>query len=156
MVIKRSINSTLDEFPRWDGASFATRLEHAKAGLSTNAFALKCGISESIFRKYLAGSSVPGADKLVDIARVAGVSLLWLATGEGRADDQWAGAKASTPLDPTLLETIIESVETGLNEIQGELTPAKKAKLIAVIYGLYQSGDTARKAPVLELVKLAM
>ena len=156
MVVNILKNSELKENLRWDGAGFPKRLERAKAGLSTNAFALKCGISESIFRKYLAGSSVPGADKLVDIARVAEVSLLWLATGEGRADDQRAGAKASTPLDTTLLETIVESVETGLKEIQGELTPAKKAKLIAVIYGLYQSGDTARKAPVLELVKLAM
>ena len=152
MITKVSLNSRVRPKPVWDGARFSDRLQQAKAGLSTNAFAQKCGISESIFRKYLAGASVPGADKLVDIARVADVSLVWLATGQGEAQ------ATETPCAPdtALLETVIEAVEVGLEQIGGALTPAKKAQLVAVIYGLYQSGESLRKAPVLELVKLAM
>ena len=138
----------------WDAAGFATRLARAKGVLSTNAFAQKCGISESIFRKYLAGASVPGADKLVDIARVAGVSLLWLATGQGRAEDG-TDAMVRGPVDVDLLETLLESVEGGLDEIGATLTPAKKAKLVAALYSLYRSSEDVRKAPVLELVRLA-
>lgn len=56
---------------------------------SVSSFALKCGISESLVRKYLQGS-IPGADKLVQVARGAGASLEWLATGYSEADDEIA------------------------------------------------------------------
>lgn len=49
---------------------------------SVSAFARKAGIYESLLRQYVAGS-MPGADKLVAIARAAHVNLEWLATGEG-------------------------------------------------------------------------
>jgi transcriptional regulator with XRE-family HTH domain len=140
--------------PHWDQEAFAERLKSVKGYQSTHAFAQRCGISESIFRKYLAGVSVPGADKLVDIARVAGVSLLWLATGLGSARD--SGTEGSGAVNEALLEAMIESVEAGLQQIGGELPPTKKAKLIAAIYRIYQAGGDARKAPVLELVKLAV
>jgi transcriptional regulator with XRE-family HTH domain len=135
---------------RWDSEGFPDRLQRAKGGLSTNAFAQKCGISESIFRKYLAGVSVPGADKLVDIARAGRMSLVWLATGQGRAD----APNAPSPVDEALLERVIEAVEAALEQIDGVLTPAKKAKLVAVLYGLYQTEAEVRQGPVLELVKL--
>jgi transcriptional regulator with XRE-family HTH domain len=139
---------------RWEQDGFPERLKTAKGHESTHGFAQRCGISESIFRKYLAGASVPGADKLVDIARVAGVSLLWLATGLGSPRD--GGAEGSGTVNEALLEAIIESIEAGLQQIGGELSPAKKAKLVVAIYRIYQAGGDARKAPVLELVKLAV
>lgn len=46
--------------------------------------ARKCGISESTLRSYR--RSMPGADALVKIAKGLGVSLVWLATGEGTRD----------------------------------------------------------------------
>ncbi|MEA3278585.1 MAG: helix-turn-helix transcriptional regulator [Pseudomonadota bacterium] len=150
-------NHQEQEEVRWDGKGFPQRLEIAKGRESTNAFAQKCGISESVFRKYLAGVTVPGADKLVDIARIGGVSLIWLATGEGAASGtREAGAGESGPVDDALLATVIESVEAGLQQIGGELSPGKKAKLVVAIYRIYQSGGNTRKAPVLELVKLAL
>lgn len=152
MIKKTHSDRQLPTSLQWDGDGFPDRLQRAKAGMSTNAFAQKCGISESIFRKYLAGISVPGADKLVDIARASGVSLVWLATGQGSAD---------VPNEPcqvngALLETVIEAVEAALEQINGVLTPAKKAKLVTVLYGLYQTEEEAHMAPVLELVKLAV
>lgn len=58
------------------------RINELAIGISTNAFAQKCGIPESSMRKYLAGS-IPGTDRAVQIAKACGVSLEWLATGEG-------------------------------------------------------------------------
>ncbi len=45
-------------------------------------FARKCGIGESLVRKYLAGA-IPSTDNALKIARANGVTLDWLATGEG-------------------------------------------------------------------------
>lgn len=52
---------------------------------SANAFAKKVGIGGSLLRKYLAGGN-PGLDKVLQIAQRSGVSLEWLATGEGPRD----------------------------------------------------------------------
>lgn len=58
------------------------RLRELKGGQSVSAFALKCGVGESLVRKYLAGS-IPSMDKAAQIARANGVTVEWLATGEG-------------------------------------------------------------------------
>jgi transcriptional regulator with XRE-family HTH domain len=142
---------------RWDNDAFRERLAIAKGQDSTNAFAQKSGISESVFRKYLAGVTVPGADKLVDIARVSGVSLVWLATGRGPVrEEESTSGEATEAVDLELLETVIEAVEEGLLQIGATLAPAKKAKLVATIYRIYQSGGEAGKGTVLELVRLAV
>lgn len=62
---------------------FKDRLKIAINGESINSFASNCGLPESLLRKYLSGPTLPGTDKLIAIARTAGVSTEWLATGEG-------------------------------------------------------------------------
>lgn len=64
-------------------SGFAKRLGLTINGQSISGFSIKCRVSESLLRKYLAGDSLPGTDKLVAIARAADISLEWLATGEG-------------------------------------------------------------------------
>lgn len=49
---------------------------------SPHAFSKKVGISDTMIRKYLTGS-MPGLDKLVQIAEAGGVTLDWLARGVG-------------------------------------------------------------------------
>lgn len=61
---------------------FSDRLKLAMDGESTNSFAKKCEMGESTLRGYLSGS-IPSLDKACHIANVAGVSLVWLATGKG-------------------------------------------------------------------------
>ena len=46
-------------------------------------FAIKCGITESLMRNYVNGHSQPGFDKVGKIAEASGVSIDWIATGEG-------------------------------------------------------------------------
>ena len=146
---KTPSNTRETGYPAWDGAGFPQRLAEIKGAMSTLAFAQKCGISESIFRKYLSGTSVPGADKLVEIAQTAQVSLSWLATGEGRRDG------VEDKLDLATLRAVIAAVEEGLEEIRGTMAPDKKAELVALLYEMQCNGESISEKPMLRLVRLA-
>ena len=50
---------------------------------SNRAFAAKCGLSEGALRSYLHGGTFPPLDTLEKIALIGGVSLAWLASGDG-------------------------------------------------------------------------
>ncbi len=63
-------------------SSFSERLASIIEPQSILSFAKKCGLSDSLLRKYL-GGSLPGLDNLIKIADAAGVSVEWLATGRG-------------------------------------------------------------------------
>lgn len=60
---------------------FPSRLRLAIGEMTPNAFALKCGMSDGLLRAYLAGSSYPGLEKLLVLAKNGGVSVGWLAAG---------------------------------------------------------------------------
>lgn len=146
---KSHLSTDKSGYPGWDGAGFPQRLAEIKGDMSTLAFAQKCGISESIFRKYLAGTSVPGADKLVEITQTGRVSLSWLATGEGHRDG------IEDRLDLETLRSVIAGVEEGLKEIGGSMAPEKKAELIALLYEMECNGESLSEKPMLRLVRLA-
>ncbi|MEA3640025.1 MAG: helix-turn-helix transcriptional regulator [Lamprobacter sp.] len=148
-TVKRDSTPHQAGYPGWDSAGFPQRLAEIKGNMSTLGFAQKCGISESIFRKYLAGTSVPGADKLVEIAQTAQVSLSWLATGEGRRDG------VEDKLDLATLCAVIAGVEEGLKEIGGSMASDKKAELIALLYEMQCNGESISEKPMLRLVRLA-
>ncbi|KAA6184237.1 helix-turn-helix transcriptional regulator [Thiohalocapsa marina] len=141
-------NATGHDRASWDGEGFPDRLTRAKGRLTPAAFAQKCGISETVLRKYLSGVSVPGADKLTEIARVAGVSLTWLATGEGAPDG------VDNVLDTDLLRTVMAGVEEGLAAIQGRMPLEKKAELIAMLYEMERQGESMPKEPLRKLIRL--
>lgn len=63
---------------------FSERLRQVIGSRSVLKFSQECGISDSLMRKYLAGSQ-PGLGKLVRLAEVGGVSVEWLATGRKAA-----------------------------------------------------------------------
>jgi len=88
----------------WDSGWFATRLKAAMGEHSVYMFAKKCGFTESTLRKYLAGDSIPGADKLVHMAQVAEVSLQWLALGEGDR----SGSGGWDRITPSQLAVVLE------------------------------------------------
>lgn len=50
---------------------------------SVKAFARRVGISGTMLQSYLRGESDPSRQRLIDIAVLAGVSVEWLATGNG-------------------------------------------------------------------------
>lgn len=49
--------------------------------VSPGAFAMRCEISDSLMRGYIAGTSHPGLEKLLVLAKKGGRSVEWLATG---------------------------------------------------------------------------
>lgn len=61
---------------------FQDRLKQAMDGDTTYSFAKKCGISESLVRKYLSGESLPGLEKLYQLAGGGQVRVEWLTSGE--------------------------------------------------------------------------
>ena len=60
---------------------FKDRLKLAIGSESVRSFSKRCGISESVIRKYLAGSH-PVLDKLPRIAEALNQSMEWLVTGK--------------------------------------------------------------------------
>lgn len=69
------------DVPGWEG--FPARLGRVVKADGVRAFARAAGLSEGVVRKYINGESFPTLDRLEKIAGTAGVSLGWLATGEG-------------------------------------------------------------------------
>ena len=62
---------------------FASRLQAAVGARVVAVVAKRADISTSTFSDYLAGKSEPSLSRAARIARELGVSLQWLATGEG-------------------------------------------------------------------------
>lgn len=79
----QSVKSRSHGLQAWDVEGFCLRLRQAMGERSAYALERDTGIAQSLIRKYLSGSSLPGADKLVVLASALGVSVGWLAAGEG-------------------------------------------------------------------------
>ena len=67
----------------WNIDAFSERFREAMKGRTPYSIQKQTGIAQSLIGKYMTGSSTPGTDKLVVLANVLGVSVTWLATGEG-------------------------------------------------------------------------
>jgi phage repressor protein C with HTH and peptisase S24 domain len=65
---------------------FVARLTEAIGQGSVSAFAKRCGVSDPLMRKYLAGAQ-PGLDNLVKIAKASGRSIDWLVGTDGATKD---------------------------------------------------------------------
>lgn len=145
----------------------SVRLSALQGDKSTAEFARKCGIGESLVRKYLDGST-PGPDKAIKIALATGTNIQWLATGEGpmRPDgnnginDGYGDYTATlhqvtAALDKAQLASAIETVEEALTATRRTLAPTARAELIAAAYDLFTSGESglAAKGLILLLLK---
>jgi len=115
------------EFPR--------RLRESIGRRSVLSFARACGLSDSLVRKYLSGS-LPGLAKALVMAREAGVSLEWLATGR-----EWSGPREPVEAEPTAyldrMEEVIAFSRQQFQERGIELPPESEAKVIRMIYEAY-------------------
>lgn len=94
MPIKRRPSSAVAEAGQ---AKFVSRLQLVAAEWpSADRLAKATGVSASAFRKWLKGEAEPSRDRLVALAAAAGVSLAWLAQGDGPEPDFAAmGARAN-------------------------------------------------------------
>jgi transcriptional regulator with XRE-family HTH domain len=63
--------------------SFKVRLAELVGKDSSRTFERRCGVNEASIRNYLKGTSEPTLGNLIKIATACGVSVGWLAAGEG-------------------------------------------------------------------------
>lgn len=99
----------------------------------------KTGMSTSVLRSWRAEKSDPSRTSLVKVARAAGVSLEWLATGEGDPDQ---GAIAPTGLgaadiDLDALEDVAVKVLGLLDQRRPDLSPRARARIVRLVYEFY-------------------
>jgi transcriptional regulator with XRE-family HTH domain len=81
-----------------DNARFQARLRESVERVgSVNGLAKGAGVSEGALRKWLQGDSEPTRERLMALARAAGVNVAWLAAGTGPRDR--AGQADVAPLE---------------------------------------------------------
>jgi phage repressor protein C with HTH and peptisase S24 domain len=98
------------------GAFIARLQEVVRHWPSADRLARATGVSPSAFRKWLRGDAEPSRERLVALAQAAGVSVGWLAAGEG-TPPRFVGARAEVtapdPRDYVLLPKRPESAAAG-------------------------------------------
>lgn len=117
-------------------------------------------VSTSVLRKWRAGQSEPQLTSLVSMARAAGVTVEWLATGEG-SPDKGAESPSKQGFGPAEIDLdLLESVATtALEELEARrirLEPAAQARLLRVLYRHFASrGEQPDLGTVSNIIDLA-
>ena len=104
---------------------------------SVNSFAKAAGVTEGAIRNYLRGGVKPSQKVVEAIARTAGVSVTWLATGEGEKAPGAGELLFGTPSERDVMKLAIKDAEEILNVLKAEITAAEKADLMLALYDYY-------------------
>lgn len=148
--------ATLSEPKRCTKEEVAKRLVLARnaLGLTQKTMAATTGMALPSLKDYEKGKSIPGGEALAAIYG-AGVSVHWLLTGEGAMLLKDAGETAPPPaVDANTLMTVMEEVERALATRRLQLAPAKKARLVGVLYDYVKSSGNKESAAVERFLEL--
>jgi len=137
-----------------------SRLKTLRGDLTMDQYASRLGVSKTTVFNYEKNRRAPDVTFLLKILEIHNnISPNWLLTGEGpiNRDADQLSSRTNKEFDLSLLETAIAAIEEHLASIDGHLPPAKKAKLIAIIYDLYAGKEEKKvdKAVVINLFELA-
>lgn len=134
--------------PAWNNDAFSDRLKQAIGDRTPYSIEKETGIAQSLIRKYLSGASIPGADKLVILASISGVSIGWLATGEEQE------GKGQT-LDFDALEEVAIKVLEIVERNRPELSAQARGRIVRLVFEFYirqeKPMDEASLSNVIEL-----
>lgn len=140
-------------------AEIGIRLRQAvKLGGGNKAVSAKSGIPLRTLANLLDGQEMK-VGQLVRLAAACQVSLDWLATGRLPVHpvEQLARFEAATgmheetaPLDQDALETVLVVLDDQLRDAATALAPAKKAKIVAMLYALRQYGHLPDQSTLAE------
>ncbi|WP_291995609.1 helix-turn-helix domain-containing protein [Candidatus Accumulibacter sp. ACC003] len=126
-----------------EAGALAARLKALIGNESIASFARKCAMAESVLRTYLRDGRMPPLDKAFAIAAAAGVSVDWLATGQGartaaqvRASYTASAPGAATGEPPAVDGAVLEGILKAVLSAQG--AHASPAQLAALVVDLYQ------------------
>ena len=130
------------------GRRLAGVREHNR--LRQTEFAERIGLSPRAYQNYERGEREIPAIVLRTLYEVFGVDPLWVLTGPG-----WV--PADVPLQPNLesLEAVVIAVEKHLARSRRRLVPAKKARLIKMLYLHYRDRSGIDDDHVGEMIQLA-
>jgi transcriptional regulator with XRE-family HTH domain len=112
---------------------------------SGDELARKASVPRRTLETYLSGDAEPKASRLFALARAVGVSLDWLATGEGpmmlsdragkgRGLGVIEGGGRPAEIDAELLGWCVQALEEFLQSRRAPLAAEKKAKVISLLY----------------------
>lgn len=95
--------------------------------------AVMTGISKSAIDKYAQGQSDPSRSALLLLARAAGVSVLWLASGEGSMEVTPSSDAQQPPqrlaLDKWLFSRVIDGIRRVYKRAGGQLPTVNEVEL---------------------------
>lgn len=132
---------------------FPQRLAQVIGSGSIRAFARRAGVSDTFLRQCLAGRTEPTRIKLVAIAAAGGVTVEWLATGNGSR--QYATAPSANEEsadydalpDPHLLDTIVAVVDVVAADARANLSACERSSLIRAAYKSHQQCHDSSRSP---------
>jgi DNA-binding phage protein len=142
-------------------SSFASRVRAViKMSGSVSEIARRCGFSEGVVRSWRDGNTDPSRGRCVTMAKTLGLSLVWLAAGEGpmmldgSSDDiasqstadaahgRDVPANRSMVLDPTRLAAAMKLLQSDIEMAGSRFSPVRHADMVAEMYSILgRSGD---------------
>jgi DNA-binding phage protein len=165
-VMADAASDSLD-LARVDGmptaSSFASRVRAViKMSGSVSEIARRCGFSEGVVRSWRDGNTDPSRGRCVTMAKTLGLSLVWLAAGEGpmmldgSGDDVVArtettesargreSREGATPavLDASRLAAAMKLLQSDIEMTGSRFSPVRHADLVAEMYSILgRSGE---------------
>lgn len=141
-------------------SSFASRVRAViKMSGSVSEIARRCGFSEGVVRSWRDGNTDPSRGRCVTMAKTLGLSLVWLAAGEGpmmldgTAEDarprgessetreNESSAQAGT-LDASRLAAAMKLLQSDIEMAGSRFSPVRHADLVAEMYAILgRSGE---------------
>lgn len=115
------------------------------------------GVSPISLRRYIAEEQAPPFEVLANLAMAKGVSLEWLATGEGelyaRQRVVHGEVKASEDDAVEMVKLSVQALEEWLLEENLELDPERKAEVVVVLYRYLRSRNTVNPQEIASLLQ---
>lgn len=126
-----------------------------KIGTLQNAAQI-AGVTAEQVAKWRDGKAKPPFKAVVSLANVAGVSLDWLATGEGLPEkDSLDEMVKDIKVDADLMAEIVKVVNEYLDSLDRELPPEKLGKIYAYLYNYCHKDEPVRRDNIISLIDIA-
>lgn len=115
--------------------AFASRVERiCQLVGGAGELALRSGLSRRVIDKYIAGGSDPSRQRLVSLAVASGVSVQWLATGEGPMEARHGATQApdtptASPIDKWLFSRVIDGIRRVYKRAGGQLPTVNEVEM---------------------------
>lgn len=134
--------------------SFTDRLALcAKKAGNASKLSEKAGISKTSMSDYIKGNSEVYRSRLIDIANAAGVSILWLTTGEGKPEDNHSESQSIEGLLEKTVRSSIISLKTYLDKDGADLAPNDLAEAVFLCCELADENGIVNQETVKRLMK---